>query len=385
MKDKLSAFWSGFKDKWSSLAKNLRIFIITAVSVVIVAAIVLAIVLNQKGYTAIYTGLDSEESSQVVSAINELGITDVKMGTDGSISVPSDQADNVRMQLSIQGYPKSTFNFDVWNSGIGIWSTDTEKKVLQIQQLQTHLMKAINTISAVKNSYVIITMPENSNYVISTDSEEPRVSVKLDLKNGAQLTSDQASAILSELPKKTRIDVVERMAKMDRASPDVVKSIERTLEKKFDNLVTADTTEVGGIDYVAEVMNNVDRATEKYIFDELTLRDPKLADDIRSKMFVFEDIVTLDNMAIQAFIPEVDSKDLAVAIKGSTPEVAECIYANMSTRMRESVQTDVEYLHNVRMRDVEEAQQRIVSIIRRLEDEGTLVISKGGKEDEIIA
>lgn len=153
--------------------------------------------------------------------------------------------------------------------------------------------------------------------------------------------SDQASAILSELPKKTRIDVVERMAKMDRASPDVVKSIERTLEKKFDNLVTADTTEVGGIDYVAEVMNNVDRATEKYIF--------------------------------------------AVAIKGSTPEVAECIYANMSTRMRESVQTDVEYLHNVRMRDVEEAQQRIVSIIRRLEDEGTLVISKGGKEDEIIA
>lgn len=126
--------------------------------------------------------------------------------------------------------------------------------------------------------------------------------------------SDQASAILSELPKKTRIDVVERMAKMDRASPDVVKSIERTLEKKFDNLVTADTTEVGGIDYVAEVMNNVDRATEKYIFDELTLRDPKLADDIRSKMFVFEDIVTLDNMAIQAFIPEVDSKDLAVLL-----------------------------------------------------------------------
>lgn len=97
MKDKLSAFWNGFKDKWSSLAKNLRIFIITAISVVIVAAIVL----NQKGYTAIYTGLDSEESSQVVSAINELGITDVKMGTDGSISVPSDQADNVRMQLSI--------------------------------------------------------------------------------------------------------------------------------------------------------------------------------------------------------------------------------------------------------------------------------------------
>ncbi len=197
--------------------------------------------------------------------------------------------------------------------------------------------------------------------------------------------SDQASAILSELPKKTRIDVVERMAKMDRASPDVVKSIEATLERKFANLVTMDSMEVGGVNYVADVLNNVDRATEKYIFDELNLRDPKLADEIRSKMFVFEDIVSLDSMAIQAFIPEVDSKDLAIAIKGSTPEVAECIYANMSTRMRESTQTDVEYLHNVRMRDVEEAQQRIVSIIRRLEDEGTLIISKGGKEDEIIA
>ena len=197
--------------------------------------------------------------------------------------------------------------------------------------------------------------------------------------------SDQASAILSELPKKTRIDVVERMAQMDRASPDVIKSIEATLERKFANLVTMDSMEVGGVNYVADVLNNVDRATEKYIFDELNLRDPKLADEIRSKMFVFEDIVSLDSMAIQAFIPEVDSKDLAIAIKGSTPEVAECIYANMSTRMRESTQTDVEYLHNVRMRDVEEAQQRIVSIIRRLEDEGTLIISKGGKEDEIIA
>ena len=145
-----------------------------------------------------------------------------------------------------------------------------------------------------------------------------------------------------------------------------------------------DSMEVGGVNYIADVLNNVDRATEKFIFDELNLRDPKLADDIRQKMFVFEDIVNLDSMAIQAFIKEVDPKDLAIAIKGSTSEVAETIYANMSTRMKESTQTDVEYLHNVRMKDVEEAQQRIVSIIRRLEDEGVLTISKGGN-DEIIA
>ncbi|MCL2633526.1 MAG: flagellar motor switch protein FliG [Oscillospiraceae bacterium] len=196
--------------------------------------------------------------------------------------------------------------------------------------------------------------------------------------------SDQASAILSELPKDIRIDVVERIARMDAASPDVVKSIEETLERKFANLVTMDSMEVGGVNYVADVLNNVDRATEKFIFDELIQRDPRLADEIRQKMFVFEDISILDSVSIQAFLKEVDPKDLAVAIKGSSSEVAEIIYANMSTRMRESTQTDVEYLSNVRMKDVEESQQRIVAIIRRLEDEGVLVISKGGG-DEIIA
>lgn len=196
--------------------------------------------------------------------------------------------------------------------------------------------------------------------------------------------SDQASAILSELPKDIRIEVVERIAKMESASPDVIKSIETTLEKKFANLVTTESMEVGGINYIADVLNKVERSTEKFIFDELNLRDPKLAEEIRQKMFVFEDIVHLDSMSIQAFIPQVEPKDLAVAIKGSTAEVAEVIYANMSSRSKESTQTDVEYLHNVRMRDVEEAQQRIVSIIRRLEDEGKLTISKGGS-DEIIA
>jgi len=193
--------------------------------------------------------------------------------------------------------------------------------------------------------------------------------------------SDQASAILPELPKDIRIDVVERMARMDAASPDVVKAIEETLERKYANLATMDSMEVGGVSYVADVLNSVDRATEKFIFDELMQKDPRLAEEIRKKMFVFEDIVLLDTMAIQAFLKEIDSKDLAVAIKGSNQEVAEVIYANMSTRQRESTQTDVEYLSNVRMRDVEEAQQKIVATIRRLEDENVIEINRGGGDD----
>ena len=196
--------------------------------------------------------------------------------------------------------------------------------------------------------------------------------------------SDQASAILSELPKDTRIEVVERIAKMDSASPDVVRSIEATLERKFANLVTSESMDVGGVNYIADVLNSVDRSTEKQIFDELAQRDPRLADEIRQKMFVFEDIIMLDDMSVQAFLKDVDPKDLSVAIKGSTSEVADTIYRNMSQRARESLQTDVEYLNNVRMRDVEESQQRIVAVIRRLEDEGVLVISKGGA-DEIIS
>lgn len=196
--------------------------------------------------------------------------------------------------------------------------------------------------------------------------------------------SEQASAVLQELPKEKRVEVVERIAKMESASPETIQSIEDTLERKFAAVVSLDLTTVGGINFVADVLNKVDRGTEKYIFDELSSRDPALVDEIKKKMFVFEDILGLDSMSIQRFIRDVETKDLAVAIKGSNAEVAATLYANMPQRMQESIQQEIEYLHNVRMRDVDEAQQRIVGIIRHLEEEGELVIGKGG-EDEIIA
>ena len=290
MKDKLSAFWNGFKSKWGSLAKNLRIFIITAIAVVAVGAIVLTIILNQKSYTAIYTGLDSEECSQIASAINDLGVTDVKIGADGSISVPSDQSDNIRMQLSIQGYPKSTFNFDVWNNGIGIWSTDTEKKVLQIQQLQTHLMKAINTISAVKNSYVIITMPENNNYVISTNDEEPRVSVKLDLRNGATLSAEQVEGIYAlvqnSLPGLEReyISIVDTDGKLldgknSTVEEDVLYQSRLNFQEQMQNLLKSQLDETLRKLYKDYTINvnvklNYDNSKSEY-----TIYTPSIAED----------------------------------------------------------------------------------------------------------
>ncbi len=196
--------------------------------------------------------------------------------------------------------------------------------------------------------------------------------------------ADQASEIIMELPKKKQVRVVECIAKMDSASPETIKIVEDILEKKFASVVSLDFAQVGGVDYIAEVMNNIDRSYEKYIFDELSKKDIKLAEEIKNKMFIFEDITMLDDRAIQEFLREVETQDIVYALKGSTEEVSNMIFSNMSSRMSETVKSELEFTYNVRLRDVEEAQQKIVAIIRRLEEEGRLVINKGGK-DEIIA
>lgn len=196
--------------------------------------------------------------------------------------------------------------------------------------------------------------------------------------------SEQASEIITELPKDKQVKVVECIARMDSASPETIKIVENILEKKFASVLSLDFAQVGGVDYIAEVMNNIDRSNEKYIFDELSKKDIKLADDIRNRMFVFEDITLLDDRGIQEFLREVETQDIVYALKGSTQEVSNMIFSNMSSRMAETVKSELEFTYNVRLKDVEEAQQKIVAVIRRLEEEGRLMINKGGK-DEIIA
>ncbi|MFI3173630.1 MAG: flagellar motor switch protein FliG [Bacillota bacterium] len=195
--------------------------------------------------------------------------------------------------------------------------------------------------------------------------------------------SDRAARLIGELPEVTRIQVVEAVAKMDSVSPEAIKLIEHEVEKKLSAVMTTDYTKIGGIDYIADVMNYMDRANEKYILDELGRKDIELAEEIRKKMFVFEDIMKMDPMAIQRFIRDVDSKDMVLAIKGSIPEVSNVIFANMSSRMVETVQSELEFATNIKRTDVEAAQQRIVGLIRSLEESGELVISKGGGDDVI--
>lgn len=260
--------------------------------------------------------------------------------------------------------------------------TEYAKDVLEKafgQQQATVLMERVSKSLRTK-AFDFIRKVDYKNLLTMVQNEHPQT-IALILSYSR---ADQASQIISELPKDKQIDVIERIAKMDRASPEIISIVEQTLEKKFSSIVSVDLMELGGINYIADIMNQVDRATEKYIFDELGNKDKQLADEIRKLMFVFEDIVYLDSMSIQRFIRAVDGKDLAVALKATTKEVSDIIFENMSQRMKETIETEIMYLHNVRMRDVEEAQQRIVSVIRQLEEEGELVISKGGK-DEIIA
>ncbi|MBP3468805.1 MAG: flagellar motor switch protein FliG [Lachnospiraceae bacterium] len=198
------------------------------------------------------------------------------------------------------------------------------------------------------------------------------------------LSSQQASAIISALPPESQADVAKRIAVMDRTSPDVIKEVERVLESKLANLVNQDYTIIGGVDKVVDILNSTDRSTEKHIMETLEIDDPELADEIRKKMFVFEDILLLDDRSIQRVLRDVDNNELALALKGTNEEVQNAIFNNLSKRLAEMIKEDMEFMGPVRMKDVEEAQQKIVNIIRKLEDSGELVISRGGGDDIVV-
>ncbi len=198
------------------------------------------------------------------------------------------------------------------------------------------------------------------------------------------LDSDRAARIIAELPEERRLTVVESIARMDSVAPEAMKIVEREIEKKLSTVMTTDYTKIGGIDYIADVMNYIDRSNEKFIFDELGKKDAELVEEIRKKMFVFEDIVNMDNMSIQRFIREIEQKDLVYALKGSNNEVSNIIFSNMSARMADAIKSELEITSNVRVKDVEAAQQNIVSVIRKLEEAGQIVISKGGEDDIIV-
>ena len=245
--------------------------------------------------------------------------------------------------------------------------------------------KAMNVISKLTASlqvkpFEFVRKTEASQLLNFIQDEHPQT-IALIL---SYLSPGQAAQVLSALPQEKQADVAKRIAVMDRTSPEIIREVERVLESKLSNLVNQDFTIIGGVDAVVDILNSVDRGTEKNIMESLEIEAPELADEIRKKMFVFEDILLLDDRAIQRVLRDVANDDLTLALKGGNEQVQTAIFNNMSKRLAVMIKEDMEFMGPVRMKDVEEAQQKIVNIIRKLEDAGEIIVSRGGGDDIVV-
>jgi flagellar motor switch protein FliG len=171
---------------------------------------------------------------------------------------------------------------------------------------------------------------------------------------------------------------------MERTSPEMIREVERVLERKLSSVMGQDYTMAGGIDTLVEILTNVDRGTEKIILEGLSEQEAELAEEIKKKMFVFEDIILLDDRSIQQVLKSVESKDLSMALKGASEEVGEKVFKNMSKRAADILREDMEFAGPVRVKDVQESQQKIVNIIRKLEETGEIIIARGSEDEMIV-
>lgn len=318
----------------------------------------------------------------------------VSLGTDKASQLyqymdPED-VEQITLEVAKLGYLDSSATEDVLteyyqmcmtNKAVTEGGLEYARAVLEKafgQQTATSLLEKV-TKSLKNREFAFLNKADEKSLYAALQHERPQT-IALVL---SYVDAEKSAAVIEELDDERQVRVIENMANMESASPTAVKIIEAEMEKKFSSLMTASNVKVGGVDFVADVMNNLDRSSEKNIFDRLAEYNEHLADEIRKRMFVFEDIVTMDDRSVQRFVRDCDPRDLVLALKGANSDVANKIFTNMSARMAQSIREDLEITSNVRIRDVEEAQQRIVGIIRDLEERSELIILKGGKDDII--
>ena len=318
----------------------------------------------------------------------------VSLGTDKASQLyqymdPED-VEQITLEVAKLGYLDSSATEDVLteyyqmcmtNKAVTEGGLEYARAVLEKafgQQTATSLLEKV-TKSLKNREFAFLNKADEKSLYAALQHERPQT-IALVL---SYVDAEKSAAVIEELDDERQVRVIENMANMESASPTAVKIIEAEMEKKFSSLMTASNVKVGGVDFVADVMNNLDLSSEKNIFDRLAEYNETLADEIRKRMFVFEDIVTMDDRSVQRFVRDCDPRDLVLALKGANSDVANKIFTNMSARMAQSIREDLEITSNVRIRDVEEAQQRIVGIIRDLEERSELIILKGGKDDII--
>lgn len=291
-------------------------------------------------------------------------------------SIQQVDADRINMALS-EFYELCVAQKYVSEGGI-----DYARNVLEKAYGSAKAMQLISRIteSLHAHSFEFLKKADPKHLLSFIQSEHPQTIALILLYT----TPEQAAAILAELPREKQIDVARRIAVMDRTSPEIVKEVENLLETKLSTVVSANFTEVGGVKSIAEILNRVDRATEKYILDEFNKTDPELTEEVKRRLFVFEDIIYIDSRGIQRFLRDVNTKDLVVALKGANKNVSDLIFQNMTKRMQDTIKEEIEFLGPVRLSEVEEAQQKIVQSIRKLEEANEIVIGRGGKDDVLV-
>ncbi|HOV15290.1 MAG TPA: flagellar motor switch protein FliG [Spirochaetota bacterium] len=316
--------------------------------------------------------LGSEVSSEIFKHLREDEIEQLTFEIARIEVVEPEERDRVLMEFQELMMAK-----DFITSGGIDYAKDLLEKALGVQRATEIINKLTSSLQVRPFDFIRRTDPAHLlNFI---QGEHPQT-IALIL---AYLESNKSSMILGSLPHEIQSEVAKRIATMDRTSPEVLREVERVLEKKLSTLASEDFTAAGGIDTIVEILNLVDRSTERTILETLEEEDPDLAEEIKKRMFVFEDIVLLGDRDIQKVLREVDTTELAKALKGVNSEVQDKIFRNMSKRAASVLKEDMDFMGPVRLKDVEEAQQKIVSIIRRLEDSGDITIARAG-EDELV-
>ena len=330
-------------------------------------------------YTGIEKGailmiaLGPEKSSSVFKHLKDEEIEELTLEIANTRSVSPEIKDAVLDEF----YEICLAQQYISEGGIG-YARDLLEKALGADKAQTVIGKL--TASLQVRPFEFVRKADASQLLSFIQDEHPQT-IALIL---SYLPTSQAAAVVSSLPPEKQPDVARRIATMDRTSPDVIKEVEDVLEKKLNSLVNQDYTIVGGVDSIVEILNTVDRGTEKHIMETLEIEEPELADQIRRKMFVFEDILLLDNKSIQRVLRDVDNNDLSSSLKNVIEEVQNAIFTNLLKRLASMIKEEMEFMGPVRVKDVEEAQQKIVNIIRKLEDSGEIIISRGGGDEIIV-
>ncbi len=274
------------------------------------------------------------------------------------------------------------YNLALANTSIAEGGLEYAKSLLRKSLSEDDAKRVIGQVTShVQTSpFSFLQKAESENLLTFIQDEHPQT-IALIL---AHLPPQKASEILVGLPSQKQIEVVKRVANMEQTNPEVIKEVERGLEHRLSDIVSQTFEKAGGVDTVAEILNLADRSTEKGIMEGLEAEDPDLVEQIRRLMFVFEDILLVNDKGIQSVLKEVDNDELALALKTASQELKDKIFKNMSERASQLIQEDMQYMGPVRVSDVEAAQQKIVDVVRRLEDSGEIIISGRGGEKEMV-